>query len=82
MTRSRLDSASALEELALMSDVESILVKLRNLGLEETRLVGQAVRNHLEELDDAAAYDEAKARDEEIESLDVVLARFKPSAST
>ena len=59
-----------------MSDVESILKKLQGMGLEETKLIGQAVRNHLEELDEVAAYDEARAKNEEIEALDVVLARY------
>jgi hypothetical protein len=59
-----------------MNDVESILDKLPHLGLEDTKLVGHAVREHLEELDEIVAYDAAKARDEEIESLDAVLARY------
>jgi hypothetical protein len=59
-----------------MSDVESILVKLQQMGLEDTKLVGHAVRDHLEELDEIGAYDTAKASDEEIESLDAVLARY------
>ena len=65
-----------------MSDVESILLKLQQLGLEETKLIGRAVRQHLEELDDIDAYDAAKAKDEEVESLDVVLSRYsKPKTA-
>jgi hypothetical protein len=59
-----------------MNNVESILKTLRELGLEDTKLIGQAVREHLEELDEIGAYDEAKGRSEEIESLDAVLARY------
>jgi hypothetical protein len=59
-----------------MSDVETILVKLQKMGLEDTKMIGQAVRDHLEELDEIAAYDRAKTKDEEIESLDAVLARY------
>ena len=62
-----------------MSVVESILTKLQQLGLEDTKLIGQAVRDHLEELDEIDAYDTAKAKDEEIEALDVVLARYPKS---
>ena len=62
-----------------MSEVESILKKLQALGLEDTKLIGQAVREHLEELDEIGAYDEAKGKNEEIESLDAVLARYAPS---
>ena len=65
-----------------MSDVDSILLKLQQLGLEETKLIGQAVRDHLEELEEITAYDAAKTKDEEIESLDVVLARYaKPKSA-
>ena len=65
-----------------MSDVESILKKLQQLSLEDTKLIGRAVREHLEELDDIDAYDAAKARDEEIESLDIVLSRYsKPKTA-
>ena len=59
-----------------MSDIESILQKLQQMGLEDTKLVGQAVRDHLEELEEIGAYDEAKSKDDEIESLDAVLARY------
>lgn len=62
-----------------MSDVDSILLKLQQLGLEETKLIGQAVRDHLEELEDVAAYDEARTTKEEIESLDAVLGRYAKS---
>lgn len=65
-----------------MSDVESILKKLQQLGLEETKLIGQAVRDHLEELDEIDAYDAAKGKDEEIESLDVVLSRYSKPKTT
>jgi hypothetical protein len=61
-----------------MSDVEMIMDRLRVLGLEETKLVSKAVREHLEELDDVAAYDEAKAQPEEGESLESVVQRFSP----
>jgi hypothetical protein len=61
-----------------MSEVEGILKKLQALGLEDTKVIGQAVRDHLEELEEIAAYDEAKGKDEEIESLDAVLARYSP----
>jgi hypothetical protein len=59
-----------------MSEVESILEKLQKLGLDDTKLIGQAVREHLEELDEIDAYDAAKEKDEEIEALDVVLSRY------
>jgi len=59
-----------------MSEVEGILKKLQDLGLEDTKVIGQAVRDHLEELEEIAAYDEAKGKDEEIESLDAVLSRY------
>jgi hypothetical protein len=59
-----------------MSDIESILQKLQQMSLEDTKRVGQAVRDHLEELEEISAYDEAKAKDDEIESLDAVLARY------
>ncbi len=65
-----------------MSDVESILKKLNELGVEDTKLIGQAVRDHLEELEEITAYDKAKNTSEEIESLDAVLARYSsPKAS-
>ncbi len=68
--------------LESMSDVENILLKLQQLGLEETKLIGQAVRDHLEELEDVAAYDSAKSADDEIESLDAVLGRSaKPKSA-
>jgi len=59
-----------------MSDVEMIMQKPRALGLEETEMLSQAVREHLEELDDVKAYDKAKSADEETESLDAVLTRY------
>ena len=65
-----------------MSDVESILLKVHQLSLEDTKLIGQAVRDHLEELDEIDAYDSAKSKNEEIESLDAVLARYsKPKTA-
>jgi hypothetical protein len=64
-----------------MSDIETILQKVHQLGLDDTKLVGQAVRDHLGELDEIDAYDAAKAKDEEIEALDVVLSRYaKPKS--
>ncbi len=65
-----------------MSDVESIVKKLQEMGLEDTKLIGQAVRDHLEELDEIGAYDNARAKQEEIESLDAVLARYAPPTTT
>ena len=65
-----------------MNDVESILKKLQELGLEDTKLIGQAVRDHLEELDEIGAYDDARRRTEEIESLDAVLGRYAPPPSS
>ena len=62
-----------------MSDVEMIMQKLRVLGLEETKIVREAVREHLEELDEVKAYDAAKAGADETESLESVLRRY-PSA--
>jgi hypothetical protein len=47
-----------------MADLDTILRKLDLLGLEDTKRVGEAVRAHLEELDEIAAYDAAKAKDE------------------
>jgi hypothetical protein len=65
-----------------MSDVDSILQKLNRLDAEETRRVAEAVREHLEELEDIAAYDRAKAKDEPAEALDAVLQRYsKPKKS-
>jgi hypothetical protein len=58
-----------------MSDLEMIMQKLRVLGVEDTKRVSEAVREHLEELDDIATYDAAKANAEETESLDSVLKR-------
>jgi hypothetical protein len=58
-----------------MADLDSILQKLGLLGVEDTKRVGEAVREHLEELDEIAAYDAAKAGNEATESLDTVLAR-------
>ena len=59
-----------------MSDLEAILQKLVLLGLEDTKRVGEAVRAHLEEMDEIAAYDAAKASDEPVESLETVLAHY------
>lgn len=59
-----------------------IMERLRVLGLEETKLVSKAVRKHLEELDDVAAYDEAKAQPEEGEVLESVVKRFSPPAAS
>jgi hypothetical protein len=59
-----------------MSDVDSILQKLNRLDAEETRRVAEAVREHLEELEDIAAYDKAKSKDEPAEPLDDVLRRY------
>jgi hypothetical protein len=65
-----------------MSTVDSILQKLNRLDVEETRRVAEAVREHLEELEDIAAYDKAKAKDEPVESLDAILGRYsKPKKS-
>jgi hypothetical protein len=55
-----------------MSDLEIIVQKLRTLGLEDTKKINEAVREHLEELDDIAAYDAAKANVEETEPLESV----------
>ncbi len=65
-----------------MNDVESILKKLQELGLEDTKLIGRAVREHLEELDEIGAYDAAKGANEEVESLDAVLARYAPPTTS
>jgi len=59
-----------------MADLETILQKLDLLGVEDTKRVGEAVREHLEELDEIAAYDAAKAKNEPTESLDTVLGRY------
>jgi hypothetical protein len=59
-----------------MADVDNILKKLGLLGVEDTKRVAKAVREHLEELDEIAAYDEAKAKKEQSESLDTVLRRY------
>jgi hypothetical protein len=59
-----------------MADLDTILQKLDFLGIEDTKRVGEAVRAHLEELDEIAAYDAAKAKDEPSESLDTVLGRY------
>ena len=65
-----------------MSDVERILDKLRQLGSEDTKLIGHAVLEHLEELDEIEVYDAAKTGDGAIESLDAVLSRFpKPKVA-
>jgi hypothetical protein len=60
----------------VVSDVGSILQKLNRLDAEETRRVAEAVREYLEELEDIAAYDKAKAKDEPVELLDKVLSRY------
>jgi hypothetical protein len=62
-----------------MSDLELIVQKLRALGVEDTKRVSEAVREHLEELDDVAAYDAAKKNTEETESLESVLKRYPTS---
>ena len=62
-----------------MSEVDQILHKLKLLGVEDTKLIGQAVSEHLEELDEIIAYDAAKSTDEEVESFDAVLARYPKS---
>lgn len=59
-----------------MSDLEAIMEKLPALGLEDTKRVGRAVLDHLEELDDIAAYDQAKSETGGTESLDSVLKRY------
>jgi hypothetical protein len=64
-----------------MADLDSILKKLDLLGVEDTKRVGEAVREHLDELDEIAAYDAAKARNESTESLDTVLNRYPKSKS-
>ncbi len=64
-----------------MSDLEIIVEKLRALGLEDTKRVSEAVREHLEELDDIKAYDTAKASSEETEPLESVLKRYPNSPS-
>ncbi len=62
-----------------MSDLEIIVEKLHALGLEDTKRVSEAVREHLEELDDIKAYDVAKANSEETELLESVLKRHPNS---
>jgi len=59
-----------------VSDLNTILQKLDLLGLEDTKRVGEGVSAHLEEMDEIAAYDAAKASDEPVESLETVLARY------
>jgi hypothetical protein len=59
-----------------MSDVEMIMQKLRVLGWEDTKILSEAVREHLEELDEVKAYDAAKASSEGTESLESVLNRY------
>ena len=61
---------------SFMAELDTILEKLDLLGLEDTKKVGDAVREHLEELEEIAAYDTAKANDEPTESLDAVLSRY------
>ena len=61
-----------------MNEVEAMLKKLQELGLEDTKQIAQGVRDHLEELEEIAAYDQAKSGHEEVESLDAVLARHSP----
>ncbi len=67
--------------LTLMKDVDNILKKLGLLGAEDTKRVAEAVREHLEELDEIAAYDAAKAKNEPTESLDTVLSRYSKTKS-
>jgi hypothetical protein len=62
-----------------MSNLEIIVEKLRALDLDDTKRVGEAVREHLEELDDIAAYDAAKAASEATEPLDSILKRHPNS---
>ncbi len=65
-----------------MSDVDQILHKLKLLSVEDTKLIGKAVSEHLEELDEIIAYDAAKATKEEVESFETVLARYsKPKTA-
>jgi hypothetical protein len=63
-----------------MSDLEIIVEKLRALGLEDTKRVSEAVREHLEELDDIKVYDAAKASGGETEPLESVLKRYPNSS--
>jgi len=65
-----------------MADVDNILKKLGLLGVEDTKRVAAAVREHLEELDEIADYDAAKAKNEPTESLDTVLRRYSKPKST
>jgi hypothetical protein len=62
-----------------MAELDIILQKLDLLGLEDTKQVAEAVREHLEELEEIAAYDAAKAQDEPTESVDTVLAPYTKS---
>jgi len=59
-----------------MSDMEFILQKLHFLGLEDSKTIREAIQEHLEELEEIAAYDAAKASGEPTESLGEVLARY------
>jgi len=60
----------------VMADLDNILQKLNLLGVEDTKRVAEAVREHLEELDEIAAYDAAKAKNEATDSLETVLSRY------
>jgi predicted DNA-binding protein len=64
-----------------MSDTDFILQKLRSLGMEESKVIREAVQEHLEELEDIAAYDAAKASGEPTESLEAVMARYPKAKS-
>ena len=68
-----------------MAAVNLILRKLRLLGRADSKKIGAALQKHLEELEeqeDIAAYDKAKARKGTTEPLAAVLSRYrKPKRS-
>jgi hypothetical protein len=49
-----------------MSDLEIILEKLFSLGMDDTKRLDEAVREHLEELNEVAIHDASKTDDETV----------------
>ena len=60
-----------------MSDLEIILAKLRTLGLEDTRRLADAVRDHLEKLNGGAGPEASPAPEDETVPLTAIISEFR-----
>ena len=60
-----------------MSDLEIILEKLPNLEVEDTRQLAEAVREHLEELNEVAIHEAAKADGDDTVPLSAIISEFR-----